>query len=226
MIDSANVYVSREVAAVGELYGDLVGAGAWTRPVGDQLRRQAERLATGHHERMPGALVELSNWHPELTDAGEHEIWSTVLSADDYLDAVAREHGFADGDAITPVAERLPDAGFEEAVEAVLAGDLESLSSLVTARPELVTARSHWAHRATLLHYASSNGVETHRQRVPLDLVDIITVLIERGADVNATAAMYGGGQTTLHLLLTSAHPRAAGVEAAAEAALRAAGAS
>jgi hypothetical protein len=223
--DPANVYVSGDVAAVVALYGELVGPAAWTRPVGEQLRRLADRLAEGHHDRAPGALVELSNWHPELVDAGDHEIWSTSLGEDDYLDTVAREHGFADGEAVDRVAERRPDPELEATIEILLAGDLRGLAASLAARPDLVEQRSHWPHRATLLHYAAANGVETHRQRVPLDLPDVITVLAERGADVDATADMYGGGQTALHLLLTSAHPRAAGVEVAAEAALRAAGA-
>ena len=42
--------------------------------------------------------------------------------------------------------------------------------------------------------------------------MEIARLLIERGADVDAYAEMYGCGQTTLALVRTSAHPAAAGV--------------
>jgi hypothetical protein len=65
-----------------------------------------------------------------------------------------------------------------------------------------------------LLHYVGSNGVETYRQKVPLNLAAITRLLVEAGADVNATANMYGGGSTALGLLVTSDHPAKAGVTA------------
>ncbi len=75
-----------------------------------------------------------------------------------------------------------------------------------------------------LLHYVGSNGVETRRQQVPLNLAEIARVLLERGADVNARARIYGGC-TTLALVSSSAHPREAGVQRATEELLRAGGA-
>ncbi|NNE01456.1 MAG: ankyrin repeat domain-containing protein, partial [Pirellulaceae bacterium] len=64
----------------------------------------------------------------------------------------------------------------------------------------------------TLLHYCGSNGVETYRQVVPTNLPQLTQLLIDAGADVNATAEMYGGNCPTLGLLITSAHPAEAGV--------------
>jgi hypothetical protein len=66
----------------------------------------------------------------------------------------------------------------------------------------------------TLLHYVGSNGVETYRQKVPLNLAEITRLLVDAGAHVNATANMYGGGSTALGLLVTSDHPAKAGVAA------------
>ena len=54
--------------------------------------------------------------------------------------------------------------------------------------------------------------METHRQVVPRNLPEVTRVLIDAGADVNATAEMYGGGSTTIALLITSCHPAEAGV--------------
>ena len=105
-----------------------------------------------------------------------------------------------------------PEPAFEFAVDTLLGGDVETLRSLLTGDPSLVRRRSGFGHRATLLHYVGSNGVETYRQRVPLNLAEITNLLVEAGADVNATAEMYGGGSTALGLLVTSDHPAKAGV--------------
>jgi hypothetical protein len=97
-------------------------------------------------------------------------------------------------------------------VDTLLRGDVEKLRGLLNSNPSLVHQRSRYGHGSTLLHYVGSNGIETYRQRVPMNLAEITRVLIDAGADVNATANMYGGGSTTLGLLVTSDHPATAGV--------------
>jgi hypothetical protein len=47
---------------------------------------------------------------------------------------------------------------------------------------------------------------------VPRNLAEVTQILLNAGADVNATAEMYGGGSTTIALLVTSSHPAEAGV--------------
>ena len=54
-------------------------------------------------------------------------------------------------------------------------------------------------------------GVETQRQKVPANLADMTRILLAAGADVNATAGIYGASRT-LTLLMTSDHPKQAGV--------------
>ena len=68
-------------------------------------------------------------------------------------------------------------------------------------------ARSARRHRATLFHYVGSNGIEGFRQRAPKNLVAIAAALLDAGADVNATAQMYGDADTTIGLAATSIHP-------------------
>jgi len=60
----------------------------------------------------------------------------------------------------------------------------------------------------------------------PPNAVAVTQLLVERGADVNATCALYGGGATTMGLLLTSTHPLRAGVHLAIAEILLQAGAS
>ena len=107
----------------------------------------------------------------------------------------------------------------------MLAGDLDGLRALLDGDPHLTARGSYWPHGATLLHYATANGVEIHRQVVPLNLPAIVALLVDREADVTATAHAYGSEVTALGLLLSSSHPHDAGVTAEVAAILRAAGA-
>jgi hypothetical protein len=130
---------------------------------------------------------------------------------------IAREHGFADWDAFAAHAAARGDPGstiarFEAAVDAIVSGDLATLTRLLREDPQLVHVRSARTHRATLLHYVAANGVESFRQRTPPNVVAIAAALLDAGADVDATAGMYGGGAQTLGLAATSIHPATAGV--------------
>ena len=103
---------------------------------------------------------------------------------------------------------------FEDAADAVVAGDLDRLRGLLDREPRLIHARSLRAHRATLLHYVGANGVEDERQISPPNAPDVARLLLARGADPDALAMTYGGGpaQTTLYLAATSSIPAEAGV--------------
>jgi hypothetical protein len=70
-------------------------------------------------------------------------------------------------------------------------------------------------HRATLLHYTAANGVEGYRQKTPKNAVDIATILLRAGAEVDALADMYEGKHTTMSMLVSSGHPAKKGLQVA-----------
>ena len=79
-----------------------------------------------------------------------------------------------------------------------------------------MTARSAFAHRATLLHHVAANGIEVERQvRSPSDAPEMARLLLARGAEPDAVCAVYGRRDTTLTLLVSSCVPAAAGVQVA-----------
>ena len=100
-------------------------------------------------------------------------------------------------------------------MEAVIAGDLDTLRPLLREHPELVHARSARPHRATLLHYIAANGVEDDRQKTPPNAVEVALTLLEAGSEVDALADMYGGQYATMSMLVSSYHPAKAGLQVA-----------
>lgn len=181
---------------------------------------RAAMLLSGWELGYPGVVTIVSNWHPELTGRADEVLaWSPSLG--DARITVARELGFADWSAVERLGWRTLDPVFETAVDLMLRGDLAGLLARIEADPTLPSKRSGFGHRAGLLHYLAANGVETERQVVPGNGPALIETLLGAGADPAATMAVYGGRFTTLQLLETSAHPRAAGLAEAMAAALR-----
>ncbi len=105
-----------------------------------------------------------------------------------------------------------PQAQFEAAADAIVSGDIATLRKLLRADPKLVHRRSTREHHATLLHYVSANGIEGYRQRTPPNIVQIAKLLLDAGAEIDATCPVYGSDCTTLGLAATSIHPERAGV--------------
>jgi len=128
---------------------------------------------------------------------------------------IARSHGFVTWARFVEYIDRAVhgDNAFETAADAVVAGDEAALRALLASHPGLAHAKSDREHGATLLIYTSANGVESYRQQTPANVVRIAEILLDAGADIEATADVYGGQCTTLGLAATSGFPREAGVQ-------------
>jgi len=154
-------------------------------------------------------------------DKTAKDVRDATLELADAQTVIAHEYGFetwADLAAFTAAVQRDGLGGdvarFEAAVEAVIAGDLEALRSMLAEHPELARARSTRRHHATLLHYVAANGVEGGRQRTPANAVEVAKLLLDRGAEADALADMYEAKCTTMSMLVSSAHPHEAGLQA------------
>jgi ankyrin repeat protein len=131
---------------------------------------------------------------------------------------IARSQGFESWPKFTKHLECLARKSsavsqFELAADAIVSGDVGTLQCLLKENPDLIRERSAREHGATLLHYVSANGVEGYRQKTPKNIVQIAEILLKAGAEVDATADVYGGGSTALSLAATSVHPLRAGVQ-------------
>ena len=188
-------------------------------PIGSSpasLEAEARALHAAVAAADPDAARQVRKYHPEWRQRPDETPGAAFSLAGARL-VVARHHGFEDGAALLRHVAALAASDalvgpFEAAVEAIVAGDLAALSSLLARTPALIRARSTRAHQATLLHYVGANGVEDYRQKSPANAVDIANLLLEAGAEVDAVASMYGR-DTTLGLVATSIHPLVSGVQ-------------
>lgn len=157
---------------------------------------------------------------------GDADIAAADLTEADARLAVARGHDFADWHSLASFVDGIRDpdgpvARFEQAIEWVVDGEVAALRAALADDPALVHARStrvtHFdppRHNATLLHYVAANGVEGYRQRTPANAVDVARALLDAGAEPDSLAQLYGGDCTPMALLVSSAHPAKAGVQA------------
>lgn len=219
------MYACDEVQAVQQLYSDLLTAQSHKIPIRQFLEQMARRIVVAHESGDTTVTTQIKCWHPSLVSCSVVQIMAHEFTLDDAQQTVAREFGFADWADVEERGAVFINPQFEAAVDALLSGNADELRLLLQRTPSLVRERSKFGHHSTLLHYVGSNGVETHRQVVPKNLADVTQILLGAGADVNATADMYGGGSTTLHLLTTSCHPIEAGVVQEVVAVLKNAGA-
>jgi hypothetical protein len=187
--------------------GDLDAIGRFKEFYSDSHKFSAEKIREALSEQ-------IQRDHPYVVDKP-----GTFSHSDAQL-FIAHEFGFEDWSALANHVEALTDANsltaiFEDAVDAIVTGDAAKLSSLLRMNPEIISQRSTRVHHATLLHYISANGVEDYRQKSSMNAVEIAKVLLDSGAEVDATADTYGGGtyQTTMNLLVSSCHPANAGVQ-------------
>ncbi len=198
-----------EVDALDRALGACIAGGrpareAWQLQISDH-QHLAWAIRRGHEDAVPALLA--LGLDPDVADddlCTPLQLARSAATIEQLVAAGAR-----------PTRESAVDEElFEEAADAVVAGNLDRLRTLLDREPGLVTARSLRPHRCTLLHYTGANGVEHARMKSPKNAPEVAALLLARGADPNAVALTYGGGpaQTTLYLAVTSSCPDDAGI--------------
>lgn len=206
------VYKPHIVSELELFYGDLLfDFNAYTNVI-DHLEALSARLFEGIQIQHEPLYIELNNYHKAYIGKTYEELKLYKITEADCHDVIAQEHGFENWEPLSRKIKLEYNPSFEHAINLLLAGKSKELKTLLQENPKLASERSPYGHQATLLHYAGSNGVEMWRQKVPLNLAELTNILLEAGADKNATMKVYGGNFTTLELLTTSAHPYQAGV--------------
>jgi hypothetical protein len=225
-----NARVRREtLRELDRLFRTLPEVRARTLLLVDVLEREVAALVGGRGAGLP-AVAELlrlhAPWPREERRGDDDHLLRRALPLEEARETIASLHRFRSWAEVVAAGDRPVDVAFEAAADAIVAGDAGALRGLVARDPSLPRARSPFRHRSTLLHYVAANGVEETRQwQSPRNAVEIARILLDAGADPDATCPCYGEDDTPLGLLVTSGHPAAAGVQAALVEVLCAAGA-
>ena len=204
------VFKNQSVSDLQSFYGDLLFPVPGIT-IKQYLERQAVQLWNGIQANDPIVGIEISNYHPDYLGRKMAEIPIGNWKKTDAFQTIASEYGFTDWQEMEEQETEPLDIVFENAVNLLLAGKIEELKGQVATYPNLLKQTSQFGHRATLLHYTGSNGVEAWRQVVPLNLPQVTKFLLEKGVDKHAKMKVYGGEFDTLALLASSGHPYEAG---------------
>lgn len=208
---SAFLYQHPSVSAIADLYDPIREGLPKDVAVRDQLAAFSKQLLQAHQAQDPVCVPEINNWHLGLVGKSAEEVLTFDFQLSDAQETHARQFGFADWATVETYKERLNPL-FEDTVDALMVGDEEYVRSQLEAHPDLIHARSSYGHRATLLLYLGTNGVETWRQQVPHNMIEMLQLLLEKGADPQAKMAVYGGHFTTKEMVGTSGHTQQAGI--------------
>lgn len=184
----------------------------------EQSRKQAKDLLKAFRTADPAAFEKVRWNHPGFLRLPYELIRQRPFKLADAQLVVARLHHFESWPRllrhIESVEQREPAVlRYERAADAIISGDAEKLGDLLEMHPQLVHQRSTRIHRSPLLQYVSANGVEDYRQLSPQNAVEVAQLLLDSGAEVDATSEAYGGGSTVLELVSSSQPPRRAGVQ-------------
>ncbi len=205
------LYIPDHVNELQKFYGSLLYDLDAFPTIISHLAALAQRMLEGVRKNAPCIIQEISNYHKDYLGKIS-KIDNRSFSLNDCHQTIANEYGYSDWTEVEQLAKVKYNLKFERAVTLLLEGELSALEKLISAQPELLSTRSNYGHKATLLHYTASNGVEMWRQQVPYNLPAISNILIESGAIKGATIPVYNGEFTTYELLVTSIHPLQAGI--------------
>ena len=163
-------------------------------------------------------LTELPATDPvTLRGALEHQLAACIAAgkpAEEAPDLLALAHYYPSWDQVLAHGDELIDRDFERAADAIVDGDLATLQQLLATRPDLPRARSTYGHHQTLLQHVAANGIEITRQwQSPSNACELARALLAAGAEPDAACNSYGGDDTALTLVCSSAHPALAGVQ-------------
>jgi hypothetical protein len=219
-----DIYIDPTIAALRDLHQQIHTNAADDDTIADYLTRQARGIRTAHQQGNRAVVFHLACWCPDFIGVDADQVMRAELSAEQAQFCVAREYGYRSWSEIEQLSDKCVNPDFEQAVDALLGGDLNALRQQLQRQPALSQMHSAFAHRATLLHYIGANGVESYRQVTPMNAADLCRCVLDAGADVNAVANVYGGS-TALALVTSSAHPANAGLTDALAAVLNVAGA-
>ena len=201
------IYIPESVQSLRNFYGDLLYDVSRWNTITEHLETLAMKLAEGIKQEELSVVIEINNYNKGYLGKPADYIFNQKLGLDDARTTIAHEYGFKNWNHLELECNKQYNIDFENLVNELLHGNLDSLKSRLASNPDLLFTRSQYNHKATLLHYVGNNGVELWRQVIPSNLLDTTRYLLEAGADVNAKMDVYNGKFRTRELFESSIHP-------------------
>jgi hypothetical protein len=135
----------------------------------EQSRKQAKDLLKAFKAGDPKVLDHIRWNHPRFKRLRDEEIKTRPFALADAQLVIAGLHSFESWPKLLQHIERLrlkdPDVmRFENAADAIVAGDIPALKKMLAEHPELIHARSTRHQHAPLLHYVTA---QRHRELPP-----------------------------------------------------------
>lgn len=206
-----NFYQGKELAGLKDMYDSLLPISDYKGLVIQFLYDYVDLLWAAYQNQNLLACIEVSNYHKDFLGWKLDKIFEQKLIKQDIVYTVALEFGYHDIPDMENRANVEFKSAFEKAVDALVAGEIEKLESLISSNFPF-NETSSFGHNAALIHYLGSNGFEIIRQQVPLKIIAIIDLLKKYEIDWNQKMDVYGGKHNVLQLADTSIHPYKAGL--------------
>ncbi len=201
------IYKPEVVKKLQQFYRPLLEIDQYAITVKEHITHFAEKMWAEIGQKPAFLLRQINNHHPDYLGTPIIKLKELNFSFEDCQLTITQSFGFKNWAEVEALDQTVYSLEFEKAVHCLIHGKVIQLESLLENFPGLVQQTSKYGHEATLLHYVASNGVEMWRQQVPSNLPELLSLLLEKGADKNSKMSIYGGHFTTLELLKTSAHP-------------------
>src|SRR5882672_8359325 len=160
------------------------------RPNLEQLKQQSKDLLQSHRSADPGAIQRFQESHPKWSSAAVSELCAAKLSLSDAQLVIAREYGFASWPKLKQHVEAIlveTENPIELLKKAFHANDATLFRKLLERSPEIKAKINE------PIGPFDSPAITNVRSREMLD------VLLEAGADINARSRWWAGGFGLLH---------------------------
>jgi len=205
------VYRPKVVQQIQNYYGVSIHHFSF-HTIQEHLSALATMLHQGIQSNYDYLYVQINNYHPLHLGEPIAELKEADIDLIDCQWTIACEYGFKSWEDVLDLRKTEYNKPFEEAVDYLLDGNFQALQELIKACPSILTASSQYGHKATLLHYTASNGVELWRQQVPSNLPEMTAHLIQMGVSKWTLMNVYGSQYDAMTLLKSSIHPYNAGI--------------
>jgi len=205
------IYQASIVNSLISFYGDLLYPDS-DNSIYEHLNLLSIKMFEGLWQKEECLYTQINNYNPDFLGHPASSLKDKEFSLEECKHTTSNEYGFKSWEEVKQLEKTKYNIEFEQCVDAIISGNLDFLKMRLEAKPSLINDQSQYGHKATLLHYIASNGVELWRQQVPHNLAEISKLLVHFGADKEAKMNVYDGQFTTMELLTTSAHPFAAGM--------------